>query len=159
MKLIPLTQGYCAEVSDRDYTRVSKFSWQAQKLGRVIYAKRGVWNGKNNDCQLLHHFVLGVPSSVRLDHRDGDGLNNCRRNLRRATKQQNARGFQRKSRRNTSRFRGVHWDSERKKWEAQIAVNGRSKYIGRFSSELTAARIRDKEAKRLFGSFAHLNFP
>ena len=38
----------------------------------------------------------------------------------------------------TSKHRGVHWDSKRGKWFAQIAVNGKKRFLGRFESEEAA---------------------
>ena len=84
MKRIPLTQGLFALVDDSDYERVvAAGSWYAQKSssGYTYYAMR--WSpsevGKRFRIH-LHHFVLDVTNGVKVDHRDGNGLNCSRAN-------------------------------------------------------------------------------
>lgn len=157
MKTISLTQGKVALVDDADYAAVSAFKWCAYKTSRGhFYAKRNVRkpDGKQH-IQFLHHFLM---PGVRVDHRDGDGLNNQRHNLRPATRQQNRQAFQRKKPDATSQFRGVTWLATDKKWQAQLGHNGRTFYLGRFADETEAAKAYDKAARERFGEFASLNF-
>jgi hypothetical protein len=43
-------------------------------------------------------------------------------------------------------------------WQSRIRVDGRVKYLGRFTQEVTAALVYDSEALRLHGKRAKLNF-
>jgi hypothetical protein len=43
----------------------------------------------------------------------------------------------------TSRFRGVHYDTESKKWKVQIQVNKNKIFLGYFFFEIDAARAYD----------------
>lgn len=146
-----------ALVDDSDYVAVSEFKWRAQKGGRSFYAARSLPRVLGKAPTLLLHQFL-VPSSEQVDHRDGNGLNNQRENLRPATAVQNAQSFRRKKAETTSRFRGVNWDSPRRKWAAFIRVNGKNLFLGRFGVEEQAARAYDKAAREHFGEFASPNF-
>lgn len=65
-----------------------------------------------------------------------------------------------KNKEKSSFYRGAYWDDRRnKKWHAQIRINGITKDIGYFYSEIEAAKAYDKVAKERFGKFAKLNFP
>jgi HNH endonuclease/AP2 domain len=145
--------GKVALVDDEDYARVIAVgSWQADADRHVMYAV----------CSRvkMHRLVLGVTDpKIEVDHRDNDGLNNVRSNLRIATKSQNAQN--RSFVRGKSRYKGVTWNTKRSEWRANIFVNGHQKFLGAFPEdrEQEAARAYDTAARCYFGEFAHLNFP
>ena len=58
-----------------------------------------------------------------------------------------------------SRFRGVTWNKRNSKWLAKISQSGKTKYIGTFLDEVSAARAFDDAARLLRGSNAKVNFP
>lgn len=158
MKTIALTQGYVAKVDDADYESVSAFNWCVAKSKRKVYAKRGIARpGGGRTVQYLHRFLM--PDVGEVDHVDGDGLNNCRGNLRGITHKQNVWGFQQKRLGAASKYRGVGWDARLEKWRAQITADGKQHHLGMFSDEKRAARAYDAAARTSFGRFAHLNFP
>lgn len=165
---IPLTRGYVAIVDAEDYERVAQFKWCAlvdlYKDGtvRTVYGRRSIHKGGRRNQQ-LHRFIMGVTDpTIDVDHRDGNGLNCTRENLRTATRSQNIanRGLQWD---NKSGFKGVHWGKSVQKWVAQIEtrVNGRRnrQCLGYFVDPVAAARRYDEEAIVIFGEFAVLNFP
>lgn len=152
MMLVPLTQGRFASVDAADWAAVMQFKWSFQVRDRRCYAARKV--GRKN--QYLHKFLM--PGRGMIDHRDGDGLNNQRNNLRPANDSTNQQGFQRKRAGSSSKFRGVRWHSQGKKWQARLTLNKKEIYIGLFSSEEAAARAYDKAAREHFGEFATPNF-
>lgn len=160
MKTIPLTQGAVAIVDDSDYESVAAFNWSLRNIGRKKYAgryRRQFEGYPEGTFVLLHQFLL--PRANRIDHRDGDGLNNRRRNLRPATSQQNNRGFRLKDTAASSRYRGVSWDSCRGKWKAQAKTEeGKTLFLGRFNSEPDAALAYDRYVLENYGDFACPNF-
>ena len=107
MKTIALTQGFVALVDDEDFDRVSAFKWSATKTKTNVYAVRKVQTplGRTTS-QLLHRFIMEVTNPrVQVDHKDHNGLNNQRDNLRPGVCGENC-GNRRKTR-GASQFKGV----------------------------------------------------
>lgn len=152
MAQLELTQGKLALVDDEDYECVSAHKWYAEKSrGGLWYAARAV----EYTHIRMHTVILGVDGGIRVDHRDGDGLNNRRNNLRIATNGQNVANQH--TIRGTSRYRGVHWDKHSRKWSAKISVHGVTYYLGQSSSEEEAALWYNDTASAAFGEFATIN--
>jgi hypothetical protein len=153
MKQIPLTQGKFALIDDRDYWLVRQFKWYAYHSGRNWYAAafpKGC--GDRNQNMTMHRLLAGFPPFA-LDHRNGDGLDNRRHNLRPATGSQN-HGNSRLRCDNTSGHKGVYWHGYREKWAAHIKFHGRTYHLGLFANLKDAAAAYQKAAKQLFGEFA-----
>lgn len=155
MKLIPLTQGLFAKVSNRDYPRLRKFKWHALRYTpkHVYAARERPCVGRKRAKIFMHCAILGAKG---VDHRNFDTLDNQRRNLRRANGTQN-QGNTRLRIDNTSGFKGVCVN--RDKWRAQITVRNKVIYLGSFLDPALAASAYDRAAKNHFGKFANLNFP
>lgn len=158
---IPLTRGKVAVIDFDDFEKVRGIKWQAKRSRNTFYAvasgKRV--NGKQPFLQ-MHRILMGALPGERVDHEDGDGLNNRRTsNLRRATNQQNM--FNQRHRKGTtsSQFKGVSWRKDSCCWRAYISINGKRNYLGIFENEIDAARAYDQKAMELFGEYAAPNFP
>ncbi len=91
-----------------------------------------------------------------VDHINGNRLDNRKCNLRLATRSQNLQNS-RKRTGCSSRFKGVNWLGQNKRWRARIKVFGKEIALGCFISELEAAEAYNKAAKEHFGDFAKLN--
>lgn len=159
-RVIPLSQDMTALVSPEDYRRVVKRKWSVAKRRGRIYAETnmkidGVWKRV-----LLHRFILEAPAGQKIDHKDGNGLNNLRDNIRFATHNQNAQNAGRRvyMGKRSSRFKGISWSKVMNKWHAQIMANRKYHNLGYFESEEDAARAYDSAAKELHGEFARTNF-
>jgi hypothetical protein len=151
MKQIQLTQGKFALVDDEDFERINRFKWYAHNCGRdLCYATRH----KKDSTQLIrmHQEVM---NQKQIDHKNGDGLDNRKQNLRPCTHQQNIANSRLKAPSRTSKYRGVHRKTGQRKWRASI---GKSVHIGYYENESMAAKAYDRTAKRHFGKFAKLNF-
>lgn len=152
---IKLTQGKFTVIDAEDLPLVSGHSWFAMKNGRHWCAGR---NERKSDGKratvYLHRQLMGFPSA-EVDHRDRNGLNNRRSNLRLATDLQQAAN--RTTYQSRSGFRGVAVRGGR--FEARINVNCKYVSLGRFTHASDAARVYDNAARKQFGEFAVLNFP
>jgi hypothetical protein len=162
MRTIPLSRGLVALVDDEDYERVTAMgSWSAQADGRTFYARKriyqqGAGRGSYVPSLLMHVFILGCPG---VDHRNGDGLDNQRANLRPATHSQNM-GNKRLYRNSTSGFKGVTRNTgSGRPWRAAVKANSQRHHLGYFDTAEAAARAYDAAARELFGEFARPNFP
>lgn len=103
----------------------------------------------------MHKQLLKTEALV--DHRNGDGLDNQRHNLRPATNQENfCNSKLRKD--STSGYKGVAWKKVRRKWSAKITKNYVQIFLGEFKNPIDAAVAYDQAATRHFGAFAKLNF-
>lgn len=152
--VVPLSRGMHALVDESDYQSVSAFKWSVHDNGcGGIYAVR-VEDGKRI---FMHRWLMGVSdTSVQIDHRDCDSLNNTRSNLRIATNRQN-NANRRKLSASTSQYKGVR-RRESGGYQARIKVSGKEVVLGTFESEADAARAYDSEAIMRFGDFARTNF-
>ncbi len=102
----------------------------------------------------LHVFLMKPKRGRLVDHRDGDGLNNRRGNLRVTTKSGNGANKIHLNSNNRSGYHGVHKHTQNGRWVAQIKVKGKRYHIGLFDSPEEAARAYNKRAREEFGEFA-----
>jgi hypothetical protein len=160
MKRIKLTQGQFAIVDDDDFDRVSQFTWHAQRTkSGDYYARHAKYLGGGRQNPIIkfipmHRFVSGF---IRVDHKNGNKLDNRKENLRSATQEQNRQAFRLKSKNVSSKYRGVCWDRNNSKWRATICRSGKCHHLGFFLEEKKAAEAYNSFAFKFFGEFAHLN--
>jgi hypothetical protein len=165
MREIPLTQGKTALVDDADYDDVARFKWMAHKgRGKTWYARRAVHVSERERLNgrrwiSMHRYLLShVPTkSTEIDHKNRDGLDNQRTNLRvgnRSLNQVNSGP----SSRNKLGLKGVSQNRQGRPY-AQIGHGATRLFLGRFGTPEEAARAYDLKARELYGEFAYLNFP
>ena len=151
---IALTQGKVAQIDAIDWPIIASYRWYAAFQGGRWYAMALPIGGNSRSIKIrMHDLILGMKS---VDHFDGDGLNNRRRNLRPCTDAQNQQNT--KARGGSSRFKGVSWYSRHQKWKVAFRCNGQFHWVGYFDDEEEAARAYDAAILPLAGEFARLNF-
>lgn len=155
MKEILLTQGKVAIVDDEDYEWLNQWKWQLRKHGPTGSTKK-LYAGRTKHGILMHRIIVNALANLEVDHRDGNGLNNQKYNLRICTHEQNM--WNRRPVGGISQYIGVTWHIQRHKWQTRIRINGKQTHLGLFANELEAARAYDEAARRLHGQFARLNF-
>jgi hypothetical protein len=129
----------CAEalIDTADANAVLEFRWFMDNRG---YARS---RPPGHDMLWMHRVVLGLRKGdgLEVDHINLNPLDNRRANLRLVTREQQAQN--RQPIRGTSRFRGVQWDGEKKRWRARHQLNGRRISLGTFLDEVEAARAAE----------------
>ena len=157
MKLIPLTQGKFAQVDDGDYEWLNQWKWSCCKVLYTYYACRGKSCGnKKQKTVLMHRLINETPKNALTDHRDSNGLNNQKHNLRTCTRSQNGANSKITDG-GTSKYKGVCWHKANKKWRAQIRANNRKIHLGLFEKEIDAATAWNVAAIKYHRDFAYLN--
>ena len=161
MKTIELSDGQKTTVSDEDYERVKKFKWHYhKKYGKEKHlpghAARYYVNEQGKQVKVfLHRFILDSPVSVY--HKSGDTLDNRRSNLWRKDDPGFVAYRVRKRKNATSRYYGVSVNKH-KHIVCNVAIDGKSVYLGSFKAQIDAAIAHDDYCKKHCPG-APLNFP
>lgn len=176
MKLIQLNkfkgrQNYFAQVDDDDYDYLNQFDWSLIAKGGNFYAERTFrLDGKRYSIR-MHRELLNAKKGQLIDHKDRNGLNNQRLNIRFATESQN-RANSKKQINTTSIYKGVSFQIKICKtklkdgsvnihhypwWASEIHLSNRKIFIGYFKSEENAAIAYNIFAEKYHGEFANYN--
>lgn len=170
---IPLPRGRFALVDVEDFERLSAHRWHLKRKagdpGR-FYAQRTIRVGSGSAARktavTMHREIMGHPPGAVVDHRNGDGLDNRRSNLRITDVRGNCTNVTSSKLQKRGGFKGVSWNANAGKWQASIGggevkANGKRRllYLGLFTDPADAARAYDRAALQHFGEFAALNFP
>ena len=152
---VPLANGGVAFVDDVDYDAVSQYVWRATTHKNTTYAQRS-WSERNKTRnQYLHHFIMPIIHRKEVDHRNRNGLDCSRENLRYATRSQNMAN--QKTHNERVGYKGV-WPTRSNTFSSMITLNYRQYSVGTFPTAVGAALAYDREARRIFGEYARPNF-
>lgn len=168
MKLIELSQNGKGEtkyamVSDKDFSMLNKYKWSHAVHNEKQF--NGVWRGKarsvvtrteNGKTIYMHKVILNPGKGMKVDHKDGNPLNNQRSNIRICTNAENLMNSGPK-RSNTTGFKGVSKIGN--KFTGNVMFNSINSYCGTHPTAKAAAIACDKKAYELCPKFAYLNFP
>lgn len=163
MKEIDLTDGSKTIIDDADASLISGYTWRratSNKEGKLPLVEYAVASRNENGeirTYLMHRLIMGleIGDKRQVDHIDNNGLNNARSNLRICSHFDNAHNA-RKREGTSSKFKGVIFDKVRKKWRAEIMVNRKRTYLGRFNTEELAAEAYKAAAFAAHGDFLNL---
>lgn len=155
------SQFQCLEIGGRavlfdaeDWPKLAGFDWRLYeaKPGK-LYVRACIGQGRQVS---MHRLLMAdkLAAGEIVDHRDGNGLNNRRSNLRAATRAQNSLNRPADAGRT---WKGVHRYGGSKSWVARIGKAGVIYYLGSFDSPRKAAAAYNRVARRLHGEFARLN--
>jgi hypothetical protein len=157
IKTIILNNGMEVFVDAEDFDRVNSIQWSAFKSKNTWYAVKSTSENGKTITLRMSRFILNVHTedyTVEVDHRNNNGLDNRKENLRICTRSQNL-----SNRRNYSGnpYKGIE-KMAKGNWRARIANNGKYIHLGMYNTAEEAARVYDAAAKEAYGEFASLNF-
>lgn len=153
---IPLTQGLVATIDAQDLPLAAPYLWYAQRIGDLVYAATNLRQRGSKARKLIYLHRLILPDVPLIDHRDRDGLNNTRHNLRPASRAQNAHNSKIPVS-NRSGHRGVCWDKALKRWKAYLRDGKRQHHLGYFDTAQEAAEMRKRAEASFRGPFGSTN--
>lgn len=154
MKEILLTQNKVALVDDEDFEVVNKHKWCAMWDGYNWYAVRGIDLDKKHKTIYMHREILNIPNGIKGDHRNGNGLDNRKGNLRLATHSQNMQNLHKAHKNNSLGIKGVRWCKKFNKFDARITVEKKNIHLGYFNVMGDADSAYRIAEEKYFGEFA-----
>lgn len=153
---IQLTRGYVATVDNVD-ADLAAFKWCVNISSSRTPKAYGV--RRIADKHMFMHRAIAermlchpLTSNDEIDHINGNTLDCRRKNLRLATRRENSRNIPRPIT-NTSGFKGVVKATNGDKWQAQIRVDGKLKYLGLFITPEEAHAAYCEAGRKYFGEF------
>jgi len=154
MKEIKLKPHGIAFVDDDNFESLSKYKWYLSRLGYAIGGEKS--DGKKAFVK-MHRFIMNIDDpKIKIDHIDGNKLNNQKSNLRIATPAQNMHNS--KKRDNTkNKYKGVNYLPKWNLWQSRCRINGYDIFLGNYKSEIAAAYAYNKKALEL-SEFSRINY-
>ena len=141
---------------NRDFSPSGKFLIDLDDLEEVLKHKWRFWNKSyytgNFNPTTIHRFLMNPQKDEVVDHINGNPQDNRRKNLRITTQQKNLINKEILSNNKTG-IAGVWWDNNRKKWCAEIKMDGIKCYLGRYNEKADAAFVRWQAEEKLFKEF------
>lgn len=142
-------------IDDGDFELVSKYRWC-----RVVTKMNKMYAVTLDKPKIsMHRLIMNCigDKTIFVDHKNHNGLDNTRSNLRLATKAQNCKN-RRSARNSSSQFLGVSKNKRYGFYSAAIGIgNKKVRNLGRFENEIDAAKAYNEAAKVIHGEFANLN--
>ncbi len=163
---IKLTKGKYAIVDAEDYEKLAQYNWYATDNGYTHYAERKERILGRKRTVRMHRQIMNAPPfgpaqdwrGKVVDHINRCGWDNRKENLRVVSQQENNWNSLRGIGWGRSKYKGVTYSEEHKKWKAGLCHNGGKIHLGYFGSEIAAGLAYDAAAKKYRGRFAVLNF-
>jgi len=147
-------------INKNDYPIIKNYCWRVLKTeyGNTFYAcasLRSTYNYEHKNI-LMHRLLLSPIDEYVVDHKDGNGLNNRRNNIRICTHLQTSMN-RKKNTNNSSGIAGVFWSSTYNKWEVGITIGHKQRFLGRFTNKEDAIKARKEGEEKYRGEYSFDN--
>jgi len=97
------------------------------------------FHDEDHKIKYFHRLIMNTPKGLMVDHINHQTLDNRKINLRNVSHRENLSNQKRKSELSSS-YVGVTWLKRAKKWHAKIMIQGKTKHLGLFPTELEASQ-------------------
>ena len=149
------SKGQAIRCDAEDLDLLRSFTWHIREnLSKSGRPRRYAIARTGKGHVRMHRLLLNAPDGMDVDHEDRDGLNNCRYNLRLATRSENMRNTPAMSN-NRSGVKGIFWEKDRRKWRAAIQVDGKTTKLGSFATKEAAEAAYLAAAETYHGAFRY----
>jgi hypothetical protein len=153
---IKTINGYLALIDDEDFEGLNEYEWTGVQIHRSWYARRYEQvDGKQRPI-FMHREIMKAGKGTCVDHRNKDGMDNQKENLRFGTVAQSQYG-RRLNKNSSTGYKGVFWNTRKSKYYAQIYKSGRRTSLGAYHNPIDAAKAYNQAALLYFGEYARLN--
>lgn len=132
-----------------DYDKIKDYCWRK-------YKNKYIETRFDNKIIFMHRLIMNFPEDMEIDHKYQRTWDNRKSELRIVNRPQNAMNRD-KPNNNTSGVKGVHWDSINNQWVAQIGINNKRIYLGRYDNFDEAVKIRQEAEEKYFGEYNYKN--
>lgn len=139
----------------KDLDVVKGVPWNVSSITKRNKTRYAVYKGSS---VTMHKLLMGIKNGYQIDHVNGNGLDNRRRNLRFVTPSQNCQN--RKAFNKHGLPRGIQrrkFKNGRECYRARITKDGVLYNIGHYDSIKEANKAYNEKAKELYGKNAILN--
>ena len=134
-----------ALIDDADWDKVSKYKWRWTGGSATGYAQMVL---------SLHRFIMNPPEDKQIDHKNRDGLDCRKENLRVCTRLENLANRS-SGKKCKSGYRGVYKSTNSPNWYTSIKHKGKT-YSKTYKTKEEAYKAFCVKKKELFGEFALL---
>jgi hypothetical protein len=130
-------------IDDEDYDLIKDYTWHLIKSNNTFYAqayiKGSKTGGKTAKYVYLHRLVFHAPDGIEIDHKNHNGLDCRKSNLRLISRAGNSRN---RLMRNKTGFKGVR--SKGNRFESKITIEGKCIYLGSYKTPEQAGQAYQK---------------
>ena len=114
---------------------------------------KAVYTTVNTEIFYLHRLITNAPPHLMVDHRNVNGLDNRKDNLRLCNNQQNCMN---QKPRNGRKYKGIS-KLPSGRYRARVTIEGSHFHLGVFKTEELAALAYNEWAIKIYGEYARLN--
>lgn len=146
-------------IDDEDYDKIKNYTWHISKgiLNYNFYIRHDIRKNGKLKSIIMHRLIMNCPDGMVIDHINGNTLDNRKCNLRICYQKDNTKNRIKRNTKTSSKYKGVSFRSDIKKYRVRIQLNKKLLTIGYFESEVEAAKKYNEYAKIHYGEFARLN--
>ncbi len=149
-RVIKLYSGEYVRVDDEDYERLNQYRWCLLKSKKWCYAVRY----ERGKTVFMHREILGITNPKEyVDHKDHDGLNNQKKNLRKSDNRFNQYNVGKKT---TSKQKYKCIRQKEGKWQVRIRIPEGRRIERSANTEEEAVKLYNDLVIKYHGEFAYL---